>query len=164
MYKSVPSLWLSVELYIHLSVQIYSELFLLCFSTDLFAGQLKSTLTCSSCGYNSVTFDPFFDLNLPIPQVTLSSELIVLCFNFNGYFFVILQIHDWKGFFWLRHTLLFSHTQRVSVTLAITLCLSAAAAWTFLVFRLLSNSCTDLLQICFKFVNIGVLPLFFMEL
>ena len=53
----------------------------------------------------------------------------------------------------------FSHTQRVSVTLAITLCPSSASslsslsslsssAWTFLVFRLLlSNRCTDLLQI-----------------
>ena len=48
---------------------------------------------------------------------------------------------------------LFSHTQQVSVTLGITLCLSASssllaeAAWT-LVFRLLlSNRCTNLLQI-----------------
>ena len=53
----------------------------------------------------------------------------------------------------------FSHTQRVSVTLAITLCpssllllssllLSSLSAWTFLVFQLLlSNRCTDLLQI-----------------
>ena len=57
--------------------------------------------------------------------------------------------------------MIFSHTQRVSVTLAITLCPSSASslsslsslssslsAWTFLVFRLLlSNRCTDLLQI-----------------
>ena len=48
--------------------------------------------------------------------------------------------------------IVFSHTQWVSVTLAITLCpsslASSAAAWTFLVFRLLlSNRYTDLLQI-----------------
>ena len=47
---------------------------------------------------------------------------------------------------------LFSHTQRVSVTLAIRLCpllsLLLSPAWTFLVFRLLLfNRCTDLLQI-----------------
>ena len=49
---------------------------------------------------------------------------------------------------------IFSHTQWVSVTLAITLCPSSLlsslslSAWTFLVFQLLlSNRCTDLLQI-----------------
>ena len=45
---------------------------------------------------------------------------------------------------------LFSHTQWVSVTLAIRLCPSSSlsSAWTFSVFRLLlSNRCTDLLQI-----------------
>ena len=79
------------------------------------------------------------------------------------------------------HNYLFSHTQRVSVTLAITLCPSSSllsllslSAWTFLVFQLLlSNRCTDLLQIFqwmflgwtpTKFVKIVVLPLFFMEL
>lgn len=35
---------------------------------DLFVGQLKSTLTCTTCGYKSVTFDPFWDLSLPIPR------------------------------------------------------------------------------------------------
>ena len=47
-------------------------------------------------------------------------------------------------------TVIFSHTQLVSVTQAITLCPSSlsAAAWTFFVFRLLlSNRCTDLLQV-----------------
>ena len=48
--------------------------------------------------------------------------------------------------------IIFSHTQWVSVTLAIRLCPSSSSsflsAWTFLVFRhLLSNRCTDLLQI-----------------
>ncbi|XP_078378951.1 ubiquitin carboxyl-terminal hydrolase 2-like isoform X2 [Oculina patagonica] len=36
--------------------------------TDLFVGQLKSTLKCCNCGYASVTFDPFWDLSLPIPR------------------------------------------------------------------------------------------------
>lgn len=40
--------------------------------TDLFVGQLKSMLKCCSCGYTSVTFDPFWDLSLPIPRKTSS--------------------------------------------------------------------------------------------
>ncbi|XP_067941410.1 ubiquitin carboxyl-terminal hydrolase 2-like [Watersipora subatra] len=35
---------------------------------DLFVGQLKSELKCMTCGYKSVTFDPFWDLSLPIPK------------------------------------------------------------------------------------------------
>lgn len=35
---------------------------------DLFVGQLRSTLTCTLCGHNSVTFDPFWDLSLPLPS------------------------------------------------------------------------------------------------
>ncbi|XP_048588927.1 ubiquitin carboxyl-terminal hydrolase 2 isoform X2 [Nematostella vectensis] len=36
--------------------------------TDLFVGVLKSTLICLECGFKSVTFDPFWDLSLPIPR------------------------------------------------------------------------------------------------
>uniref|UniRef100_A0A672UDK9 Ubiquitin carboxyl-terminal hydrolase n=1 Tax=Strigops habroptila TaxID=2489341 RepID=A0A672UDK9_STRHB len=36
--------------------------------SDLFVGQLKSSLTCSECGYCSTAFDPFWDLSLPIPK------------------------------------------------------------------------------------------------
>eukprot|EP00062_Callorhinchus_milii_P026238 gi/632988119/ref/XP_007882932.1/ PREDICTED: ubiquitin carboxyl-terminal hydrolase 2 [Callorhinchus milii] len=35
---------------------------------DLFVGQLKSSLTCSECGYCSTVFDPFWDLSLPISK------------------------------------------------------------------------------------------------
>lgn len=35
---------------------------------DLFVGQLRSTLTCTVCGHNSITFDPFWDLSLPLPS------------------------------------------------------------------------------------------------
>ncbi|XP_069470458.1 ubiquitin carboxyl-terminal hydrolase 2 isoform X2 [Ambystoma mexicanum] len=43
---------------------------------DLFVGQLKSSLTCTECGYCSTVFDPFWDLSLPIakkgyPEVSL---------------------------------------------------------------------------------------------
>ncbi|XP_058482483.1 ubiquitin carboxyl-terminal hydrolase 2-like [Solea solea] len=35
---------------------------------DLFVGQLKSSLTCSVCGFRSTVFDPFWDLSIPIAQ------------------------------------------------------------------------------------------------
>ena len=35
---------------------------------DLFQGQLKSTLKCALCDYQSVTFDTFMYLSLPIPK------------------------------------------------------------------------------------------------
>jgi len=35
---------------------------------DLFVGQLKSTLRCSHCNHDSVTFEPFWDLSLGIPS------------------------------------------------------------------------------------------------
>jgi len=40
--------------------------------SEYFVGQLKSTLTCTECGYRSLTFDPFWDLSLPIPTRTQS--------------------------------------------------------------------------------------------
>jgi len=41
------------------------------FFTDLFVGQLKSSLTCSECGFCSTVFDPFWDLSLPITKVNI---------------------------------------------------------------------------------------------
>ncbi|XP_076254188.1 ubiquitin carboxyl-terminal hydrolase 2-like isoform X5 [Rhynchophorus ferrugineus] len=38
------------------------------FIVDMFVGQLKSTLKCTHCGHCSVTFDPFWDLSLPLPS------------------------------------------------------------------------------------------------
>ncbi|KAL3043268.1 hypothetical protein OYC64_021064 [Pagothenia borchgrevinki] len=35
---------------------------------DLFVGQLKSSVTCSSCGFRSTVFDPFWDLSIPVAQ------------------------------------------------------------------------------------------------
>jgi len=35
---------------------------------DIFVGQLRSCLQCTVCGHCSVTFDPFWDLSLPIPK------------------------------------------------------------------------------------------------
>ncbi|XP_013195657.2 uncharacterized protein LOC106138907 [Amyelois transitella] len=41
----------------------------------LFVGQLKSTLRCTHCRHDSVTFDPFWDLSLPIPSRTGNLKL-----------------------------------------------------------------------------------------
>ena len=35
---------------------------------DMVAGQLASTLTCSICNFQSTTYDPFWDLSLPLPN------------------------------------------------------------------------------------------------
>ncbi len=48
---------------------------------DIFVGQLKSELTCKHCGFTSSTFDPFWDLSLPIPRSTTGSVSIYDCFD-----------------------------------------------------------------------------------
>eukprot|EP00854_Cymbomonas_tetramitiformis_P020716 gene20716-24826_t len=45
---------------------------------DLFQGQYKSTLVCPSCGKQSVTFDPFMYLSLPLPTVARNVEITVI--------------------------------------------------------------------------------------
>ncbi|VEL25379.1 unnamed protein product [Protopolystoma xenopodis] len=47
---------------------------------DLFVGQLMSTLECTECKFKSTTFDPFWDLSLPIPKLTFIQE------DNNGFF------------------------------------------------------------------------------
>ncbi|XP_011307573.1 ubiquitin carboxyl-terminal hydrolase 2 isoform X2 [Fopius arisanus] len=42
---------------------------------DVFVGQLRSSLTCTSCDHVSVTLDPFWDLSLPIPVRTGTVKL-----------------------------------------------------------------------------------------
>jgi len=39
---------------------------------EIFVGQLKSTLKCTTCGWTSTTFDPFWDLSLPLPKAFAS--------------------------------------------------------------------------------------------
>lgn len=46
---------------------------------DLFVGQLKSTLQCAVCGHKSVTFDPFWDLSLPISDSRCSAHSLQQC-------------------------------------------------------------------------------------
>ncbi|KAG8141574.1 hypothetical protein E2320_007180 [Naja naja] len=46
---------------------------------NLFVGQLKSSLTCSSCGYCSTAFDPFWDLSLPIAKKSYGEVNLIDC-------------------------------------------------------------------------------------
>ncbi|KAJ8369254.1 hypothetical protein SKAU_G00092820 [Synaphobranchus kaupii] len=46
---------------------------------DLFVGQLKSSLTCSECGYCSTVFDPFWDLSLPIAKKGYGEVSLIEC-------------------------------------------------------------------------------------
>ena len=47
---------------------------------DLFHGQFKSKITCSTCNKSSITYDPFIFLGLPIPQ-HLNQEIIKFYFG-----------------------------------------------------------------------------------
>lgn len=38
--------------------------------TDIFAGQLQSTVECLFCNHKSYTFDPFLDLSVPVPSAS----------------------------------------------------------------------------------------------
>ncbi|KAM7373952.1 hypothetical protein PAMP_006636 [Pampus punctatissimus] len=46
---------------------------------DLFVGQLKSSLTCTVCGFRSTVFDPFWDLSIPIPQKSSGEVTLKEC-------------------------------------------------------------------------------------
>ncbi|XP_069598756.1 ubiquitin carboxyl-terminal hydrolase 2 isoform X1 [Ranitomeya imitator] len=46
---------------------------------ELFVGQLKSSLTCTECGYCSTVFDPFWDLSLPIAKKSVPEVSLMDC-------------------------------------------------------------------------------------
>ena len=48
---------------------------------DLFHGQLKSKVTCKVCGHESVTFDPFTYLSLPLPMESSVHIEVIGIFN-----------------------------------------------------------------------------------
>jgi len=51
---------------------------LIFFCSDIFVGQLKSELRFKDCGHKSTTFDPFWDLSVPIPKVILVSDFSII--------------------------------------------------------------------------------------
>ena len=44
------------------------------FISDIFVGQLKSELKFDECNHRSVTFDPFWDLSLPVSRVSIGID------------------------------------------------------------------------------------------
>ena len=71
MFFSVVSYLLLSRLLNNLTLVHFSwRLFFSCI--DIFVGQLRSTLTCTFCEYKSYTFDPFWDLSLPIRKDRVS--------------------------------------------------------------------------------------------
>ena len=48
---------------------------------DLFQGQYKSSITCFACQYQSVTFDTYMNLQLPIPSKKMQSQIKFLLSN-----------------------------------------------------------------------------------
>lgn len=50
--------------------------------TDLFYGQLKSKVTCQTCGHESVRFDPFNLLSLPLPMESFTLCEVLGCIFF----------------------------------------------------------------------------------
>jgi hypothetical protein len=51
----------------------------------LFAGQYKSVLACKSCKYESARFEPFYFLQLPLPNDQVTVELIHFALNKQGF-------------------------------------------------------------------------------
>lgn len=52
--------------------------------TDLFYGQLKSKVTCQTCGHDSVRFDAFNLLSLPLPMEESCTLCEVLVIRIDG--------------------------------------------------------------------------------
>lgn len=46
---------------------------------DLFVGQLKSSVTCTVCGFRSTVFDPFWDLSIPVAQKSTGEVTLKDC-------------------------------------------------------------------------------------
>nr|XP_046267346.1 ubiquitin carboxyl-terminal hydrolase 2-like [Scatophagus argus] len=46
---------------------------------DLFVGQLKSSVSCTVCGFRSTVFDPFWDLSIPVAQKNTSEVTLRDC-------------------------------------------------------------------------------------
>ena len=55
---------------------------------DLMYGQLKSTVTCLTCGRIATNFDPYLSIQLPIPAPIEADPTVI--FKFIPY-----QVHDY---------------------------------------------------------------------
>lgn len=66
---------------------------------DLFHGQLKSKVTCKKCGHESVRFDPFNYLSLPLPMESYVCLQVIgnLCFIYlssNKVYFLLVFLKN----------------------------------------------------------------------
>jgi ubiquitin carboxyl-terminal hydrolase 4/11/15 len=50
---------------------------------DLFQGQYKSTIKCSTCGNSSISYDTYMNLGLPIPTKRTQIQIKLLTSNLN---------------------------------------------------------------------------------
>ena len=57
--------------------------------TDLFCGQMKSTVTCPNCKFLNITFDPFNTLNLNIPESSQNRRNHYSSYNINMAIFYV---------------------------------------------------------------------------
>lgn len=86
--------------------------------TELFSGQLRSSLHCSVCSHYSNTFDVFCDLSLPIPKVTLPGPVLTFWHSADDVssvlFVCVLQKSDYGRTVTLRECLdLFSQEEKL---------------------------------------------------
>ena len=64
--------------------------------SDLFYGQLKSDIKCLCCGKNSITYDPFMFLPLPLPLESSIKTTIKLFYRKKCFFFDFSILNDSK--------------------------------------------------------------------
>lgn len=66
----------------------------------LFAGQYKSVLACKTCNYESARFEPFYFLQLPLPNDQVTVELVYFPLGKEGFAtkFALKTKHDAKLF------------------------------------------------------------------
>ena len=61
---------------------------------DLMTGQYRSKVTCPDCKVESITFDPFITVTLPIPQKVVNSF---------GFFLIYADMHKKNERYYLTY-------------------------------------------------------------
>jgi hypothetical protein len=72
---------------------------------DLFHGQYRSTITCPECHRVSITYDPYTNVSLPIPELTKVDIYLVPCVNINKTMKLSFYISNQARFFDILHYL-----------------------------------------------------------
>ena len=65
--------------------------------TDLFLGQFRSTLKCSECDHESVTFEPFWLVSLPLSKECVDLHQCMELFVKGGFQLLDLIITELKS-------------------------------------------------------------------